>query len=182
MKNRTRIVAVGLLGGFLLSFATVPSVLAQQVSLTEAQRQVIKSNCVTIKNTLNQLHASDALLRVNRGQVYESMGSKLMNNFNARLRSNDRDIRGLEVVTTNYQTALTKFREDYRIYEQQLSATLRIDCAVEPDEFHAAVLDTRAKRQTVHQDVLRLHRLIDDYRSAVDDFILNDPLLGEKAS
>lgn len=178
MKKRLRIVAIGLLGGILLSSLTMPSVLAQ-VSLTEAQRQTIRSNCVTVKNSLNQLHASDALLRVNRGQVYESMGSKLMNNFNARLRSNDRDIRGLEVVSGNYQTALTKFREDYRTYEEQLSATLRIDCSAEPDEFHAAVLDSRVKRQTVHQDVLRLHRLIDDYRSAVDDFILNDPLLGE---
>jgi hypothetical protein len=178
MKKPIRVATIGLLAGILLSFSTVPSVFAQ-VSLTEAQRQVIRSNCVTIKNSLNQLHASDALLRVNRGQVYESMGSKLMSNFNARLRSNDRDIRGLEVVSGNYQTALTKFREDYRTYEEQLSATIRIDCSAEPDEFHAAVLDSRMKRQTVHQDVLKLHRLIDDYRSAVDDFILNDPLLSE---
>lgn len=178
MKRRLHIAAIGLLGGILLSSLTMPSVFAQ-ASLTEAQRQVIRGNCVTIKNSLNQLHASDALLRVNRGQVYESMGSKLMNNFNARLRSNDRDIRGLEVVTGNYQATLTKFREDYRTYEERLAGTIHTDCSAEPDEFHAAVLDTRAKRQTVHQDVLRLHRLIDDYRSAVDDFILNDPLLGE---
>lgn len=179
MKKFIRIGTVGLLGSILLSPMTVPSAMAQ-ASLNEAQRKVIKSNCVTIKNSLSQLHASDALLRVNRGQVYESMGSKLMDNFNARLRSNDREIRGLEVVTGNYQATLTKFREDYRIYEIQLSNTIHIDCTTQPDEFHAAVLDARSKRATVHQDVLRLHKLIDDYRSAVDDFILNDPLLGEK--
>lgn len=179
MKRRIRIIVAGLLGGVLLSVTGLQTVSAQ-VSLTETQRKLITSNCVTIKNSLNQLHATDALLRVNRGQIYESMSGKLMNNFNSRLRSNDRDVRGLEVITNGYQNALTKFREDYATYERQLSATIRIDCTTSPDEFHAAVLDARLKRQTVHQDVLRLHRYIDDYRSAVDDFILNDPLLSEE--
>lgn len=141
--------------------------------LTPEQTTRIKANCVAIKNSLNQLHASDALLRVNRGQVYESMASKLMDNFNARLASNKLDNKAMTTVTNNYRTALTNFRADYIAYEQQLSAAIAVDCYEQPNTFHVAIDKARELRQKVHEDVLRLHRLIDDYRTSVGDFLLN---------
>lgn len=141
--------------------------------LTPGQAEQVRTNCLSIKNSLNQLHASDALLRVNRGQVYESMASKLMDNFNNRLAINSLDNKAMNTVTTNYRTALNNFRSDYIAYEQKLSSALRIDCSAQPNSFHNTVLEARKLRQTVHEDVLKLHRLIDDYRSAVGDFLLN---------
>jgi hypothetical protein len=146
---------------------------AQSTTLTDDQIDRIRSNCTSIKSTLNQLHASDALLRVNRGQVYESMASKLMDPFNSRLSNNRLDSKATSVVTQNYRTALDTFRNDYREYEVKLSSALRMDCSKDPVQFHDTIAQARLLRVKVHDDVVKLHRFIDDYRTAVGDFLLN---------
>ena len=171
MKTHTRLFILVLAAALLLPFFAPRN--ASAADLTDEQLTRISVNCLTIKSSLNQLHASDALLRVNRGQIYESMGAKLMNNFNNRLRSNSLDNKGVSAVTSSYQTALTNFRNDYISYEQQLAAAIRIDCTKDPSSFHDAVENARTKRAKVHTDVIRLHGFIDDYRSAIDDFMLN---------
>jgi hypothetical protein len=171
MKIRTRLVVLGLIAASLLSASSLKNSYAEDLSGDQISR--IQANCLSIKGSLNQLHASDALLRVNRGQIYESVGTKLMNSFNSRLSNNSLDNKGLVVVTNQYQTALATFRTDYQSYEQQLSATIRIDCTKEPTTFHNALLDARIKRNTVHEDVTRLNQYIDDYRTAINDFMLN---------
>lgn len=142
-------------------------------SLTDDEISRIRANCTAIRASLNQLHASDALLRVNRGQIYESVGTKLMSNFNSRLASKNFDVKGLVSVTTSYQSTLATFRSDYIIYERQLTNAIRIDCSKDPQTFYDAVEDARTKRMTLHGDVVKLHQYIDDYRSAVNDFSLN---------
>jgi len=156
--------------GLLASIAGRP---ANAEDLTPDQVEMVKSNCVSVKNSLNQLHASDALLRVNRGQMYESMATKLMDNFNNRLGLNSLDNKAMTTVTTSYRTALNNFRADYIAYEEKLSAAIKIDCTAQPNSFYNTVQEARKLRDTVHQDVLKLHRLIDDYRSSVGDFLLN---------
>lgn len=141
--------------------------------LTPEQADHIKTDCVSIKNSLSQLHASDALLRVNRGQMYESIGTKLMDTFNARLASNQLDNKAMTTVTTSYRNILDTFRTDYIAYEQKLADTIRIDCTVQPNTFHNSLLKARQLRQTVHDDVVRLGNAIDDYRSSVNGFLLN---------
>lgn len=146
---------------------------AQSVPLTSDQIQTIKNNCTSIKSTLTQLHASDALLRVNRGQVYESIASKLMDPFNSQLSSNRLDSRATSAVTSSYRGALDTFRNDYKLYEEKLSAAIRTDCANQPELFYTTIEQARVYRAKVHEDVLKLHRYVDDYRSAVGDFLLN---------
>lgn len=162
--------------GVLLAFMSTP---ARAEDLTPEQTERVKTNCVSIKNSLNQLHASDALLRVNRGQVYESMASKLMNNFNSRLSTNRLDNKAMVTVTANYRATLTTFRTDYIAYEQKLSELIRIDCTSQPNTFHAALEEARELRQTVHADIMKLHRLIDDYRSSVSGFLVNFERISE---
>ncbi len=174
MKWRLIAVIAILVLSMLTSIGFAWSVSAQQsASLSEKQRELIRDNCVSIKSTLNQLKVSDALLRVNRGQIYESMGSKLMSTFNTRLSNNRLDNRGLVAVATGYDGALAKFRTDYQAYEQQLVTAINIDCTQDPDGFHFANENARTKRAQVHDDVLRLHEYIEDYRSAVKDFQLS---------
>ena len=146
---------------------------AQSTALTPERIEHIRSNCTSIKSTLNQLHSSDALLRVNRGQVYESMASKLMDPFNSRLSDNRLDARATSAVTASYRTALNSFRNEYKEYEEKLSSAIRIDCINEPELFYATIEEARVNRAKVHDDVIKLHRYIDDYRSAVGDFLLN---------
>jgi hypothetical protein len=146
---------------------------AQSPPMTEDQISHIRANCTSTKSTLNQLHASDALLRVNRGQLYESMSSKLMTRFNDRAQSNRFAVDDLVSVTQNYVKALTTFKQDYQSYEEQLSAALRIDCNKEPVTFYDAIAASRAKRTQVHVDVIKLHQYIDEYQSNFDVFKSN---------
>jgi hypothetical protein len=171
MRIRVQLVVFGMIAASLLSIFVLKNSYAADLSPDQVSR--IQANCLSIKGSLNQLHASDALLRVNRGQIYESVGGKLMSSFNSRLNNNGLDNKGLVVVTNEYQTALTMFRADYQSYEQQLSTTIKSDCIKDPVGFHAALEDARTKRATVHNDVVHLNQYIDDYRSAVNDFMLN---------
>lgn len=162
--------------GALLAFGATST---HADDLTPEQAERVKTNCVAIKNSLNQLHASDALLRVNRGQVYESMASKLMDTFNGRLSNNSLDNKAMTTVTANYRTALNTFRTDYIAYEQKLAEAIRIDCSNQPNTFHTALQEARALRGTVHTDVEKLHHYIDDYRSSVNGFLVNYERISE---
>lgn len=180
MNILRRIILLSVASGLVLfGIATVSSVTAQSIVLSEEQKGLIQKNCQTVKNTLNQLHASDALLRVNRGQVYEALSTRLMNNFNSRLANNRLDNKAMVTVASNYQSTLTSFRSSYRLYEEKLSATMKIDCQTDPVKFHESLEDAREKRMNVHDEVKKLNRHVEDYRSAVDDFLLNFERKGE---
>lgn len=170
MRKPRQMIVLGLLATVFMSVVLLATVSAENSPTTEAQIARIRSSCVTAKNTLSQLHASDALLRVNRGQIYESMASKLMSRFNSRVESNNFSVKDLAAVTTSYSNALTKFRADYRLYEEQLSSAMRIDCQKEPVAFYDAVASARTKRTQVHVDVVILHQFIDDYSAEFTTF------------
>jgi hypothetical protein len=178
MKIRIRLVLFAMIAASLVSVFALKNSYA--TDLTSDQTALIQANCGSIKGSLNQLHASDALLRVNRGQIYESVGTKLMDSFNSRLSNNGLDNKGLVSVANEYQAALTTFRTDYQAYEQQLSATIKVDCTKNPTAFNDALESARTKRSTVHDDVTHLNQYIDDYRSAVNDFMLNFDRVTEK--
>lgn len=148
-------------------------VAAQNPPMTDAQIGRIRSSCFSAKNTLNQLHASDALLRVNRGQIYESMSTKLMLRFDSRADSNHLDSKVLTSVASSYASAITTFREDYKNYEVQLANSLAIDCLKEPVSFYDAIATARTKRSLAHADVVKLNGEIDNYKAALDSFETN---------
>ncbi|OYX43935.1 hypothetical protein B7Y94_00765 [Candidatus Saccharibacteria bacterium 32-49-12] len=135
--------------------------------LTPEQHSKVVSNCYSIKTSLNQLRASDALLRVNRGQIYESISGKLMERFNYRASSNDFDTSGLLAMSNSYDTRLGYFRTHYDAYARQLDEAIKIDCTTKPDEFHQSVMLARDKRGLVRDDIKMLHAHIDDYRGEV---------------
>ena len=170
---RLKQLIIGISLAIVASGVIVGIVSAAPQPMTDAQISQIKSSCVTAKNTIARLHANDALLRVNRGQMYESMTTKLMAHFNARVDSNHLDSKDLETVTQHYNTALTTFRTDYQAYEESLSNALNIDCTNEPVTFYDAVADARTKRSQVHVDVIKLNQYIDDYSAAFNTFTTN---------
>jgi hypothetical protein len=176
MKNVRRIALYALI---TVCAVTVPFAVvgAQTPLMTDEQVDRIRTSCVSAKNILNQLHTSDTLLRVNRGQIYEYMSTKLMDRFNGRVTSNRYKADDLSSITNTYASALTAFRLSYQSYEEQVSKALSINCSKEPVSFYDAVATARIKRTQVHTDVLKLHQHIDEYRTAVDtfetDFITN---------
>lgn len=177
MRRILFVALFGLLSVGVLAAMAGSSASAEDLSPDQVAR--LKANCVPVKYNLQQLHASDALLRVNRGQTYEAMASKLMDTFNERLASNRLDNKATVTMAGNYRSALDTFRSDYIAYEKKLSDAIRIDCISQPNTFHATLQEARKLRTAVHTDVLRLHRLIDDYRSSVSDFLLNYERISE---
>lgn len=141
--------------------------------MTEAHITRIRNNCVEAQSALSQLHASDALLRVNRGQLYESISEKLMAPFNSRVALNRLDGAGLVNVATDYERQLEDFRTKYQEYEEAMSKTLRINCMNEPVSFYDSVTDTRIKRQKVHASTVKLHELIANYKDEFETFARN---------
>jgi len=161
---------ISLILAALLSGALMLRVSAQDEPMTDQQIERIRGNCVTAKNTLNQIHASDALLRVNMGQAYESMATKLMDGFNGRVSSNQFNNSYLVSSMRSYNSALNAFRSDYKSYEEQLSVALNINCSNQPVSFYDSVVQARTKRGIVHQDIDRLNQYIDKYQDAVTRF------------
>lgn len=155
------VVVTGLIGLRVMAFDN---------PLTDTQIQQISGSCLSTKNTLSQLHASDALLRVNRGQLYESMYTRLMDRFNNRAASNNINNDGLITVTKSYTAALDLFRTDYKSYEEQLAKSIKIDCAKQPVLFYGSVTLARTKRQQVNADIKSLNQYIDQYQSATAQF------------
>lgn len=162
----------------LFAMSSLP-VHAEDGSLSDAQRQRIQSNCTQIKSTAERLHASDALLRVNRGQAYEGVSSRLMAPFNMRLSLSGLDNKAMTTRSGQYQDALDAFRADYSEYEKKLSAALKIDCKKSPDDFYSAILEARSLRKNLHEDTQKIHRAMDDYKTSVGDFLLNFKRLGQ---
>lgn len=145
-------------------------VLAQSPPMTEAHIERIRAHCVEAQSTLTQLHASDALLRVNRGQLYESISTKLMNPFNSRVVSNKLDATALTTHTASFEQQLNEFRANYKLYEEAMTKTLKMNCTNQPVAFYDSVADTRAKRQQVYLSNQALQETIEQYKLAFDAF------------
>lgn len=156
--------------GIAMLFAYQVAAQDDTPAMTEAHILRIKANCVDAQSTLSQLHASDALLRVNRGQLYESISTKLMAPFNSRVSLNKLDGANLVTVAANYEKQLTEFRVSYQQYEEAMTKTLRINCANQPVAFYDSVADTRTKRRKVHDSTTQLHQIVRDYKAEFEIF------------
>jgi hypothetical protein len=170
MKSLSKLIIGCVAVALALTGAIFLRVSAQDSSITSQQIDLIRSNCVSTKNTLNQLHASDALLRVNRGQIYESIETKLMAGFNGRLLNNNFNNSNMTSITNNYESTLNTFRSHYIVYEEQLTAAINIDCLKQPTAFYDAISSARTKRDQVHSDVVKLNQYVDQYQAALDQF------------
>lgn len=141
--------------------------------LSESHKARIVANCTSAKTSLQQLHRSDASLRVNRGQLYESISTKLMARLNSRLALNRLDGSELVASAARYERSLAQFRATYQTYEEQLSALLRINCQKQPESFYYRSLEVRERRKDVAQIVTDLNRYTVEYHQTFERF-LND--------
>lgn len=172
--NRSLVTSVcitaSLLGGVLFSMIAAAE---DAMPMTDDHIARIRANCVDAQSTLFQLHASDAGLRVNRGQIYESMSTKLMAPFNSRIVLNRISDESLLTTAAQYDKQLDLFRQQYQQYEQAMSTTLDYDCVAQPVAFYDSVTDTREKRRLTHVAASELHKLIQRYGSEVEVYAKN---------
>ena len=167
MKTLKKLFIICLALVAIFSCVSLVKVAAVDGDITSQQIDKILSNCSSAKNTLNQLHASDALLRVTMGQTYESMSTKLMTRFNDRVSKNDLNNSSLVSITNNFNNALDNFRADYITYEEHLSSVISMDCSKQPVSFYDAVSQARTERNRVHTDIIKLNQYVGQYQQAI---------------
>lgn len=163
------------LGAILgVGFAISSAVRADDAApMTEAHIARIRASCVSTQATLTQLHASDALMRVNRGQLFETISARLMVPFNGRIAKYTQQNVSLVELASDYDSELTTFRSNYQQYEEAMSRTLKIDCQNQPVSFYDSVTDTRNKRAITHDSVIALQKTIQDYGAQFEVFAKN---------
>lgn len=138
--------------------------------MTEAHIARIRGNCVEAQSQLQQINASDALLRVNRGQLYESISTKLMAPLNSRIALARMDGADLVTITVEYEKAVNAFRNDYQQYAESLAQALTIKCRDQPVAFYDNVRAARDKRAKVAADVVALQDVIKKYKATFEVF------------
>lgn len=179
--KRTPLAALVL--AMIITISSVAPAFAQSAdSLSDAQITRIKSNCRQALATLGQLHMQDAAIYINRNQTYFSISDKLMARLNGRLALNRYDASDLVSIANDYNIALGNFRSLHNDYDDAISSVLKIDCTRQPTNFYNSVVAAQAKRQKVHDAVVRLKQLIGSYDQGVSDFRQNHPLKSSGAS
>lgn len=151
-------------------FASMPVAAQDATIMTDDHIAQIKNGCPTAIATLNQIHANDAPVYVNRNQAYFSISDKLIARLNGRLALNRYDTSELVTIASEYTTALTQFRLAYKQYDDTMAEVIRMNCTRQPVGFYDKISEARALRGNVNESIKKLHTIIDQYRDAVNAF------------
>jgi hypothetical protein len=172
MKKRLFMMIGLTLASIVLPFASVSAQQTPGMSdeMTDTHIQRIQANCGDALRTIQQLHTNDAPLRVDRGQVFDSISTKLMARLNGRLVLNKLDGSSLVKITAQYDKTLGDFRKNYKQYDDQMSIVLTINCTKQPVTFYDNVGKARDLRTKLHANVVSLNHLVGDYEKAFDVF------------
>ncbi len=130
----------------------------------------ITMDCLAVKFKLSKVHENDGLNRVNLGQLYDAMSTKLMGQLNSRIVSNHLDGSSLVKTAADFQMTLNKFKNDYQTYEEQMSALIKSDCSSQPMIFYRNLENVQRLRTYVNNDVVQLNRLMTTYQDEVQTF------------
>lgn len=155
------------LGAILLTLISVPMVHAESVTLTDSHIQTIKANCASAQSSMRQLQLTEAGTRNNRGRSYESI-SKLMTALNSRVVLNKLSIPPLTVSTTEMEKRFMTFKKDYDDYYDSLAATIKLPCTSQPVTFYDSLVNTRALRAKVAQDIKLINETLDAYQNGIN--------------
>lgn len=166
-----KIVATALFSS-LLMFSPVLAETAKMVIRQPAPTQVGKiiTECSNIKAHLGRLRSQDALMRVNLGQNYETMASRVMANFNLRAVSNRLNAADLVAKAAEFDENFTYFRENYTIYEKELVKLVNTDCAKSPTSFYEQLEKVRYYRSELNFNTSMLSKIADEYYQALEEF------------
>lgn len=140
-------------------------------TLTADQLSLIKANCQNTQSILGRVQVSDALMRVNLGQQYESISIKLMAPLNSRISLNNLDGVDLAQTTVDFNRQLDQFRSKYTTYGQTVSSALNMNCSQQPAQFYATVALARTQRADVHAAVGKLNVLVTQYSTQFTKFV-----------
>lgn len=166
-----------IIGGFLVLFQFSKIVFAEEVAKekpTEIQISKISKKCNDLKNNLKKLRSEDALKRVNLGKSYEKISNGLMSNFNARIALNKKNGADLIFTASEFEENFKYFKENFQIYERELSELVSQDCTKNPREFYLKLEKTRRARREVNYNTKKLNEIAEKYSVQVHDFVVKN--------
>lgn len=105
---------------------------------------------------------------------------KLMFAFNSRVAANNRSEPQLSEITASAKRGIERFRADYDQYQDALTRAIGVDCANQPVTFYEALIDARAKRVAVNQDIQNLDKQFGNYKKVVNG--IADEIKGKSSS
>lgn len=185
MKIRFRNLVLFTLLTAACSAALIPYAQAQaddsEPPLTSNELQLIQDNCVALKHTLQQLNYSDTALRVNQGQYYEEISTKLMAPMNSRIALNQYDGGTLVSIAADYTSTINTFRSRYTTYANALNTARRDDCSNQPQQFYDDIVTARKARLSLHDTVVELNGKIAKYAKQFASFTHTLPENGDTA-
>lgn len=160
MKRALPLIAV------LLALLASPLVRAEG-SLSDAELEAIRTNCVDAQISLQHAQSADKLTRINRGYRYEAI-LKLMASFNSRVAENKIDAPGLITIASDYQKTWDSFRSEYSAYDDAMTLLIQVDCKTEPTSFNDQLVGLRQKRIDLNNRVNEFETLLNKYQEGVD--------------
>jgi len=166
-----------IIGGFLVLFQFSKIVFAEEVAKekpTEIQISKISKKCNDLKNNLKKLRSEDALKRVNLGKSYEKISNGLMSNFNARIALNKKNGAELILTASEFEDNFKYFKENFQIYERELSELVSQDCTKNPREFYLKLEKIRRARREVNYNTKKLNEIAEKYGVQVHDFVVKN--------
>ena len=169
--------AILIIGGFLVLFQFSKIVFAEEVAKekpTEIQISKISKKCNDLKNNLKKLRSEDALKRVNLGKSYEKISNGLMSNFNARIALNKKNGAELILIASEFEENFRYFKENFQIYERELSELVSQDCIKNPREFYLKLEKIRRARREVNYNTKELNEIAEKYGVQVHDFVVKN--------
>ena len=175
MNNRSISLLTGFIISVISSFFLASAVWAENAPMvikipTESQLTKITSECSAIKTHLGKLRSNDALIRVNLGQNYETMASKVMANFNLRVVSNKLNGAAMVEKTAEFNENFNYFRDNYYIYERELTKLTNIDCQKSPTDFYAQLERVRYYRHELNFNTSMMSKIATEYYEDLEEF------------
>lgn len=148
-------------------FVQPRTAVAQADTISSEALANVRTNCGTIKATVSRIHTNDALVRVNIGQDYNAISTRLMAKLNGRLSLNKLDASKLVSITNEFEAARQQFSSDYNSYDTIMSDLDKINCQSDPAKYHQKLVEARVARQQLASDITTLNKLVASYRDEV---------------
>ncbi len=142
-----------------------------QSTLSQAQIEHIRQNCVAAQTTIKRIHGNDVSLRYDRDTLYDVISVKLMAPLNSRIALGRFEGLKLAATTLEYDRQREVFVASYRQYDEAMIRLLKIHCTEKPVEFYESLQAARELRQKLHDTTQVLVALLEVYGVEFDNFV-----------
>ena len=145
---------------FFVVFAVMVLSLVSVNVFAEGEKKISATNCASVKEKLVDLQHADSRTRVYLGRYYEIILNQFIVPLNMRLVENNISEPSLVENQGQFKATRQDFINDYITYQKELEGLVAVNCEENPMEFYAKLKVTRAKRQTMVQDITKLRALM----------------------